>query len=328
MVDLLSPIKIKNLRLKSRIVMPALASRGASKIGMVTPDVLKQYDNRPQVGMMIVEHTYVRREGRVSENQLGIYDESHVSGLAELAYLIKDNGSGAAIQLTHGGSASSSNIIGRSAFAPSEIKHPGRDIDEKPTALTQSDLKELKYSFVKAALRAKKAGFDLIELHGAHGYLFNQFLSPLTNKRDDKYGGNLKNRLRFPLEVIKAVRGAVGRKYPIAYRLGCDDFLEGGITVDDAVQAAKFIEEAGIDMLDLSGGLTGYGDAGDEEGFFVYLGEAIKPEVDIPVLVTGGIKNPEFADKIVREEKTDLVGIGRAMLKDKKWAEKAVDKLK
>ena len=153
-------------------------------------------------------------------------------------------------------------------------------------------------------------------------------MSPLTNKRNDEYGGNLENRLRFPLEVIKAVRGAVGSKYPIAYRLGCDDFLEGGVTVDEAIKAAKMIEEAGIDLLDLSGGLKGYTAAGNEEGFFVYLGEAIKPEVQVPIIVTGGIKNPEYANKIVKEGKTDLVGVGRAMLKDKKWAQKAIEKIK
>lgn len=328
MDNLLTSLKINRAKLKNRIVIPPLASQAASKFGIVTKNVLDQYRDRPNVGMVIVEHTYIRREGRVSEKQLGIYDESHVSGLGELARVIKGNGSIAAIQLTHGGSASSSHILGRSAFAPSEVKHPGRDIDEIPTKLTVEDLKELKHSFVKAALRAQKAGFNLIELHGAHGYLLNQFLSPLTNKRKDRYGGSLENRLRFPLEVIESIRGAVGSKYPLAYRLGCDDFLAGGINVEDAVEAAKHIEKAGIDLLDLSGGLTGYTGAGNEEGFFVYFGENIRPKVDIPVMVTGGITDPEYADRIVREGKTDLVGVGRAMLKDKKWAQKAVNTLK
>jgi len=328
MANLLSPIKIKNLKAKNRIVMPPLATRDATSIGMVTDKLIEQYTNRPKVGMMIVEHSYVRREGRVSNHQLGIYDESHLAGLGKLAHKIRENGSLAAIQISHGGSASKSNILGRSAFAPSEIKHPGRDLEETPTALVKDDLQELKRSFVKAALRAKKAGFNIVELHGAHGYLLNQFMSPLTNKRDDKYGGNLENRMRFPLEILKAIKGAVGKKYPVAYRLGCDDFLPGGITVEDAVEAAKMLENAGVDLLDLSGGLKGYDVADDKEGFFVYLGEAIKPEVDVPVIVTGGIKTPEYANKIVKEDKTDLVGVGRAMLKDKKWAEKAVEKLK
>ena len=328
MANLLSPIKIKNVKAKNRIVMPPLATRDATSIGMVTDKLIEQYTNRPKVGMMIVEHSYVRREGRVSNHQLGIYDESHLAGLGKLAHKIRENGSLAAIQISHGGSASKSNILGRSAFAPSEIKHPGRDLDETPTALVKDDLQELKRSFVKAALRAKKAGFNIVELHGAHGYLLNQFMSPLTNKRDDKYGGNLENRMRFPLEILKAIKGAVGKKYPVAYRLGCDDFLPGGITVEDAVEAAKMLENAGVDLLDLSGGLKGYDVADDKEGFFVYLGEAIKPEVDVPVIVTGGIKTPEYANKIVKEDKTDLVGVGRAMLKDKKWAEKAVEKLK
>ena len=186
MADLLSPLKIRNTKVKNRIVMPPLASKGASKTGMVTEKVIEQYKNRPDVGMIIVEHSYVRREGRVSEKQLGIYDESHVAGLAKLAHIIRNNGSVAAIQITHGGSASKSHILGRSAFAPSEVKHPGRDIDEIPTALDKLDLKELKRSFVKAALRAQQAGFNMVEIHGAHGYLLNQFMSPLTNKRKDE----------------------------------------------------------------------------------------------------------------------------------------------
>lgn len=328
MANLLSPIKIKNLKAKNRIVMPPLATREATRMGMVTDKLTEQYKNRPNVGIIIVEHSYVRREGRVNNHQLGIYDESHIAGLGKLAHTIRENGSLAVIQISHGGSASKSHILGRSAFAPSEVKHPGRDIDEIPTALVKEDLKELKRSFVKAALRAKKAGFNIVELHGAHGYLLNQFMSPLTNKRDDEYGGNLKNRMRFPLEIVRAIRGAVGRKYPIAYRLGCDDFLPGGIKIEDAVEAAKMLEEAGVDLLDLSGGLTGYNVGDDEEGYFVYMGEAIKPEVSVPVIVTGGIETPEFANKIIEDGKTDLVGIGRAMLKDKDWAKKAVEKIR
>lgn len=328
MTNLLSPLKIKNLKVKNRIVMPPLATKQSTRMGMVTDKLIEQYKNRPNVGMIIVEHSYVRREGRVNNHQLGIYDESHVAGLGKLAHTIRENGSLAVIQISHGGSASKSHILGRSAFAPSEIKHPGREIDEIPTALVKDDLKELKRSFVKAALRAKKGGFNIVELHGAHGYLLNQFMSPLTNNREDEYGGSLRNRMRFPLEIVRAIRGAVGRKYPIAYRLGCDDFLPGGITVEDAVEAAKMLEDAGVDLLDLSGGLKGYDVGEDEEGFFVYLGEAIKPEVNVPVIVTGGIKSPEYANKIVKAGKTDLVGVGRAMLKDKNWAKKAVEKLK
>ncbi|HKL76488.1 MAG TPA: NADH:flavin oxidoreductase [Halanaerobiales bacterium] len=328
MANLLSPIKIKNLKVKNRIVMPPLATREATRMGMVTDKLTEQYKNRPNVGMIIVEHSYVRREGRVNNHQLGIYDESHIAGLGKLAHIIRENGSLAVIQISHGGSASKSHILGRSAFAPSEVKHPGRDIDETPTALMKDDLKELKRSFVKSALRAKKAGFNIVELHGAHGYLLNQFMSPLTNKRDDEYGGDLKNRMRFPLEIVRAIRGAVGRKYPIAYRLGCDDFLPGGIKIEDSIEAAQMLEEAGVDLLDLSGGLTGYNVGDDEEGYFVYMGEAIRPEVGVPVIVTGGIETPEFANKIIEDGKADLVGIGRAMLQDKNWAKKAVEKIK
>jgi 2,4-dienoyl-CoA reductase-like NADH-dependent reductase (Old Yellow Enzyme family) len=329
--NLLSTLKLKEKQVKNRIVLPPLASRGATKEGEVTEKVLKQYAERPGVGIIISEHSYVSAEGRVSQNQLGIYDDKLIPGLKKLVKTIKSNGSLAGIQITHGGSAVASEINGRKALAPSAVPHPGRDIGETPVAFSKKQLAALKDSFVKGALRAQKAGFDFIELHGAHGYLLNQFLSPLTNKREDEYGGSFAARLRFPLEIVKAVREAVGQRYPIFYRLGCDDFLEGGLVVEDGVKAAPQLEDAGVDLLDLSGGLKGYGPAekksDKEEGHFVYLGEAIKPVVNIPILVTGGIKTSGFADRIVRNNKTDLVGVGRAMLKDKEWAKKALNKI-
>ncbi|MDI3281291.1 MAG: NADH:flavin oxidoreductase, partial [Bacillota bacterium] len=156
-----------------------------------------------------------------------------------------------------------------------------------------------------------------------HGYLLNQFFSPLTNRRTDEYGGTRENRLRFPLEVVAAVRQAVGPDYPVFYRFGASDRLPDGLTVEDGRFAAPRLVEAGVDVLDVSGGLCGSRPAGAPPGYFVPLAEAIKPVVSVPVLVTGGITEPELADRIIREGKADLVGIGRALLADPRWPEKA-----
>ncbi len=195
-----------------------------------------------------------------------------------------------------------------------------------PREITQTEMSELVKEFAVAARRAKEAGFDMVEVHGAHGYLLSQFLSPYTNRRNDEYGGSLENRLRFPLEVLRAVRAEVGPDFPVFYRLGAEDGIEGGLTLQEGAEAAVILAEAGVDVLDLSGGLLGFR-VKSGEGFFVYMAEKIKPVVNIPVLVTGGIAAPELAESILAEGKADLIGVGRALLANPKWAVEAAQAL-
>lgn len=328
MTNLLSSLKIKNLELLNRIVMPPLANDLADVKGYMQADLIEHYLGRLEVGLIIVEHSYINSQGKASKKQLGIYKDDHIPGLKELVEAIHGAGNKVGIQITHAGSATTEGVIGTTPVAPSAIKHPGRKNAELPKKLTINQLDEFKDDFVQAALRTKKAGFDMVEIHGAHGYLLNQFLSPLTNKREDIYGGSLENRMRFPLEVVEAVRDALGPEYPLFYRLGCDDYLTGGLTVDDGVKVAPKLAQAGVDVIDLTGGLRGYSVAGNDQGFFLYLSKAVKAVTDAKILVTGGIKTAEFANKIVEENSTDLVGVGRALLKDKLWAKKAVESIK
>jgi 2,4-dienoyl-CoA reductase-like NADH-dependent reductase (Old Yellow Enzyme family) len=213
---------------------------------------------------------------------------------------------------------------------PSRIQHQSLrrfgDGDKKgdrvlPRKLDHEGIKGIAADFARAARRAQKAGFDFVEIHGAHGYLINQFYSPLTNIRDDQYGGSLEGRLSFPLEVVKSVRRAVGKSMPVFYRLGADDRLPGGSTVQDSALAAQALEAAGVDCLDLSGGISGYLRNG-EEGFFAYMAEAIKPQVTIPVIITGGIKTGNKANEIIAGGIADFVGVGRTLLKENEWAYK------
>ncbi len=328
MTNLLSPLTIKDLKLSNRIVMPPMANGLATEKGEMEPDLIEHYLGRPETGLIIVEHSYITPRGKASENQLGIYSDELISGLKKLVDAIHKEGNKVGIQINHAGSTASKDLIGETPVAPSAVKHPGREDPESPRQLTVDEMKEIKQAFVESALIAKQAGFDMVEVHGAHGYLLNQFFSPLTNQRKDEYGGSFENRLKFPLEVVKAVRKALGEDYPLFYRLGCDDFLTGGLTVEDGVKAAPQLKKAGVDVIDLTGGLKGFDPVDDKEEGFLYLSKAVKPATDAKVLVTGGIKKPQEANEIIKNEDADLIGIGRAFLKDKLWAQKAVNELK
>ena len=321
MEKLFSPLQVKNMELANRIVFPPMANNLADDDGKVTQRLFDHYAARAkQVGLIIVEHSYVNPTGRINNNQLGIHTDDCVAGLAELVEVIHKAGTKCGIQITHAGGAAKEEMIGQQTLGPSAISHP-RD-GGMPREISTSEIAQLIEDFATAASRAKQAGFDMVEIHGAHGYLLNQFLSPYTNQRGDQYGGSLANRLRLPLEVLKAVREVVGPEYPVFYRLGADDGIEGGLTPEEGAKAAVILAEAGVDTLDLSGGLLGFRTKSGH-GFFVYLAEKIKPLVRVPVLVTGGITTPELAESILAEGKADLVGIGRALYANPNWAVEA-----
>ena len=197
-----------------------------------------------------------------------------------------------------------------------------------PEELTKDEINTIIKEFKNSAVRTKQAGFDGVEIHSAHGYLLNQFLSPLTNKRTDEYGGDLKSRIKIHIEIIKAVREAVGEEFPILLRLGASDFKEGGTTIEDSKVAAVEFEKAGIDILDISGGLFGYKVEGLEgQGFLSPLTEEIKKVVSIPVILTGGVTEAQAANELLEQDKADLIGVGRAIYKDSNWAKEAIKSL-
>ena len=324
MKGLLSPLEIDSISLRNRIVFPPMASENSTEDGFPTKELYEHYRELSEgPGLVIVEHSYVDPRGRLSENQLGIYSDEHVEPLAELAESIKENGAVPAIQINHAGGKCDENITGKKPVAPSEAYFDGVE------KLSLKDMKKIKQSFVHAAERAEKAGFDAVEIHGAHGFLLGQFLSPLTNRRDDEYGGKeLEDRMRFPLEIVEEVKRSVG-DIILMYRLGATDMDEEGLTVDESKIFARKLEDLGVDIIDVSGNLCGSRPGKDgEQGYFVPLAEDIKREVKVPVIGVGGIKDPLYADKIVKEGKVDLVAVGREQWKDPKWALKAEDELK
>lgn len=312
-------LKINQLVLKNRIVMPPMATSKADENGLVTEDLLNFYRLRANggyLGLVITEHSYILEEGKAHGGQTSMSKDEDVEGLSRLVNVFHEQGIPVFAQLSHAGIKACSE----QPFGPCAAE--GRF--KMAEAMDEAHIGLIVDSFVKAALRAKKAGYDGVEIHSAHGYLLNQFYSPITNKRTDEYG---TTRYKLHLEVIKAVRKAVGEDYPIALRLGAVDYgMEGGSTLQDALEVAVACEAAGVDMLDISGGLSGYIIPGvTEPGYFEDVTAAIKQRVSIPVLSTGGYNSKESVESALVNCKADLVGIGRVLLKDPQFAKNIVE---
>jgi 2,4-dienoyl-CoA reductase-like NADH-dependent reductase (Old Yellow Enzyme family) len=298
--------------------MAPMNSELATRTGEVTERLVEHYVKRSKaLGLLIVGHSYVSLQGKLSERQLGIYDDSLIPGLKKLVRSVQAIGTPIVAQISHAGASATEKITGMPVVAPSSSK----DARE----LQLSEIEDLLYTFALAAERAIKAGFDGVELHGAHGFLLNQFLSPLTNRRSDKYGGSLENRMRFPLKVVERTREIVGEKV-LMYRLGAEDLDPEGTRIRDSKTFALKLQDAGVDIVDVSGGICGSRPERLQgiQGYFVNSAHEIREVVNVPVVGVGGINDPHFADKLVRDGMVDLVAVGTALLKDSEWAVRAL----
>lgn len=327
MAGLFDPIVINGLELKNRIVMAPMATNMATPEGRITDRHIRHYTARAEggVGLIILEHTYIAVEGKLARNQTGLYVDSLIPDLKRLVDAIHEAGSNVIIQITHAGARTTRETTGSQSVGPSAIILP--DGSTTPEALTVPEVKSIISAFIEGSRRAIEAGCDGVELHGAHGFLLNQFISPYTNHRNDEYGGSLENRVRFAAEIIDGVKNTIAGK-PLFYRFGADDMIEGGMTSEEGQEVAPLLEQAGVSVLDISGGL-GVGDSFGftEQGFFVPLAEGIKSVVTIPVIGVGNITGPEFADRIIREKRVDMVAIGRKLLADPDFPRQAAIEL-
>ncbi len=323
---LFSPISIKNLSLKNRIEMPPMCTDYATIGGAVTDRLIAYYTERAKggVGLINVEYSYVAWEGKIFEHMLGIYDDRLVPGLKRLTDAVHAAGAKIAIQLSHAGRRTHSDVIGSLPVAPSPIPGSGR---ETPRELTIPEIEDIIQAYISAAGRAKKAGFDAVMIHMAHGYLIQQFLSPFSNRRSDTYGRDLEGRTRLPLEILKGVRQTVGNDFPITCRVCGDEYLKGGIDQKMAIEIAKLLEANGIDEIDVSSGapesIQGARPADVPMGFLADLSHGIKQEVRVPVGVVGRIHHPSVAETILKEGKADLIAVGRGLIADPDWPQKA-----
>lgn len=327
MRQLLQPLDAGTLHLSNRLVMPPMATQKADPDGTLSDELLGYYDEKSRggaLGLVITEHSYITQQGRNRLAQPSIATDATVDGWRQLAQILHRNGSKAVVQINHSGGACSVEATGMEVVSASDVPSPVGP-GETPRPLEADEIAVIVTEFAAAAARVKAAGFDGVEIHAAHGYLLNQFYSPLLNQRTDEYGGELAGRIRFHLQVIAAVRAAVGDSFPVLLRLGACDYRDGGTTAADSVAAAIEFERAGIDAIDITGGIFGYlRPEHSEPGYFAELSAPIKAAVGIPVILTGGVTEAEHAERLLEAEAADLIGVGRALLKDSGWAIRAV----
>ena len=330
---LFSPYPIGKLQIKNRLVMPPMGTCLADINGCVTKKMIDYYARRARggVGLIIVENTLVHEKyGMQIPNQLRIHSYHQVPRFYELVEAVHASGARIGIQINSPGSGMRPHLSPAiTPISPSQVRVDFLPLE--PRRITVEEIKEIILDFGKAARLARLAGFDLTEIHGAHGYLINEFLSPLTNKREDLYGGTLQNRLRFCLEIIQKVKEEIGDDFPLIFRMSVDDFLDGGMSIDEAIKIAKALEGAGIAAFDVSAGnlnikascVRAIPGAFIQDGHLAGHAKKIKEALSIPVIVAGKIRDPWLAEQILSEGKADFIAVGRGLLSDPDWAMKA-----
>lgn len=322
-----SPLSLNHkIKLLNRVVVPPMASETATEEGFVTKKTTAHYARlaEAKVGLVFIEYSFVHPSGRSESNQLGINDDAQIHGLSTISKVIKDSGALAGIQLTHSGGKTESQFSGGILQSPSGVIVPVKDtVLEKPTEMTLSEIADWKKWFLEASTRAVKAGFDLIEIHAAHGYGLNQWLSPITNKRNDKYGGSVLKNSNLLLEIVQKIR-ALHPELLISVRMPGQDFIEGGLTPSECIFIAQMLEQSGVNLINISSGIGGWRRPRTRsgEGYLVEEAALIQQHVDVPVIGVGGIETGAYIDELVQNKKISLAAVGRAILKDPKtWGQ-------
>jgi 2,4-dienoyl-CoA reductase-like NADH-dependent reductase (Old Yellow Enzyme family)/thioredoxin reductase len=321
MQPLFSSFSIKDIQLQNRIVMPGLASFLIGDDGSISDAAVEHYRRRAAGGpaMVIMEACAVSAEGVVSDHQARIYDDRFIEGLAKIAAVMKAEGSVPAVQIHHGGRQTSIKVIKRKPLAPSPIPCPTIRGDVEP--LTTDGISEIVQKFGDAAERGRQAGFELIEIHGAHGYLINQFLSKVSNIRQDEYGGDIVGRSRFAMEIVAEVRRRIGPQFPLSFKISAQEFLPDGLDVEESIEILKLLVKAGIDIVQVSAGndITAEWICQPmfmEKACLANSAGQIKKALNIPVMAVGRINDPIIANEVLLKEQADLVCIGRGLLAD------------
>ena len=329
-VKLFEPGKIGSLELKNRIVMPAMGCSLAESTGEASARMIKYYADRARggAGLIITEITRVDDETGVgTPNQLSVTNTHVISQLHRLVEAVHAYDTKLFVQLHHPGNQTPSRLIGgKQPVSASDVTC--KVIGEQPRALETEEVEAMVKKFVTGAVIAQKAGVDGVEIHAAHGYLVSQFLSPLTNKRTDKYGGSFEGRLRFITEIIMGIRAYCGPKFPISVRMNGNDYLPGGLEDEDGIRIAQYLEKLGVNCINVSCGMYDSGSTIIEpsyyaEGWKKHLGANIRKAVSIPVIAVDAIKHPSVAEQMLEEGNCDFVGIARGFLADADWGLKA-----
>lgn len=328
------------MELKNRFVRSAtwegLANPDGSCSRKITDMMLELA--KGQVGLIITSHAYVNQSGQGSIRQLGIYDDRLISGYKEMVEKVHKEGSKIVLQITHAGARALAQLKDNKPFGPSslEIKNvlSCREI-------TTSEILKMIEDFKIAAVRAKKAGFDGVQLHGAHGYLLSQFLSPFFNKREDEYGGSIENRARLILEILQAIRSELGKQFAILIKINSDDFIEGGFTQFEMVQMSALLELAGIDAVELTGGTAfsvskhsfsrvSKSESKEEEVYYRDAAKLYKKKITVPLILVGGIRSYKIAKELLEKDLADYISLCRPLIREpdliKRWQEGDIKK--
>ncbi len=327
---LFSPFKIGSMEVKNRIVMPAMETHLCDKDGFVTPEVISYYRERIKggVGYITVENTSIDPAGRVNDGMLCIHDDKYLDGLKRLVEEIHRVGGKLVIQLNHAGKEALSYFTGMQPVAPSAIASPLTRV--MPKELSISEIEAVVEGFARGAERVYKAGADGVEVHMAHGYLVCQFLSPESNIRTDRYGGDTEGRARFAVEITKAIRSRIPKDFPLVCRISADEYTENGIKIEEGKVIARLLESAGASAIHVSACNSTSASFNIpcyylDEGCFIHLASAVKSAVNVPVITVGRILKPEMAEKVLEEGKADLISMGRTLIADPYWPKKVAE---
>lgn len=303
---------------RNRIVVPPMASQTADELGFATPSTWKHYQRLAQsgAGIIFVEYSYIHPSGKGEPNQLGVHLDSQIEGLKKISESLQSSGALSGLQIVHVGGKSNSQLTGSLLIGPSSVPTPVKgQVLETPNEATPSMINNLIEWYLESAGRAEKAGFDIVELHAAHGYGLNQWLSPLTNLRDDEYGGDITGRSL----LLRKLATLIKQQHPqllLAVRLPAQDHLPGGLHLQEMNWVVSELEKIGVDLIDVSSGIGGWkrpeGRLG--QGYLVGDAEILKRNTQLPVIGVGGIQSGEFIDQIIAEEKVDFAAVGRAIL--------------
>ncbi len=320
-IDRFQPLKLRQGKvLPNRVIVPPMASETADSDGFVTDQTLSHYSRlgESKAGLIFVEYSFVHASGKSEEKQLGISNDLHLNGLKALSETIHQQGALAGIQLTHSGGKTESCFTNGPLYSPSGIIVPVKDkLLEQSIEMTLEDIENWKRWFIEASHRASRANFDLIELHSAHGYGLNQWLSPITNIRSDEYGGSVLKNTRLLLEIIRGIKKELPHIL-ISVRIPGQDFLDGGLSSQDCISIAKLLQDVGVDILNVSSGIGGWRRPRTRsgEGYLVKEATLIQRSVSLPVIGVGGIETGAYIDELLKNNKVSLTAVGRAILKD------------
>ena len=323
-MDLFESTEINAMKLANRFVRSATWEGMATEDGAATPDLIQLMADLAKggVGLIISSHAYVAKQGQAGPWQLGVYADDLLPGLRKMTAAVHTQGGKIVMQLAHAGYHANGKLSGMMPVAPSAVE----SLAKAPRkALTEEDIQDIAQAFASAAIRAKKADFDGVQIHAAHGYLLSQFLSPIYNHRTDAYGGGIQNRSKPLMAVLKAIREAVGNDYPVLIKMNCGDFIENGLVLEDAIQVGKMLAKEGIDAIELSGGLLTGGKMGpsrmgihsqEKEAYFQKEARAFKTEVQVPLILVGGNRSYETAQQIVDNGIADYISLCRPFIRE------------